>query len=139
MAADDTSTDARSSDSYNLTSGGDPYNLNQTSGVASSSPNQNNGSSTGGSSTTQEKPDKDGLPSFDSGKTYLVKGKTLNQFVKLIKRNRPKTVTGGGIKVSQETQDGTFLAIDAQELVLSVCINGVATSKTFYVKPSSSG
>lgn len=74
------------------------------------------------------------LPTFDPKKSYLVKGNTLNRFKSIMKRNRVRAVSGGGIKIVQETAEGIFTAIDADELVLSVCINGVATSKTFYVK-----
>lgn len=129
-------------DPYDLSTGHDPYNLSGDQSVSQPS----NGSSTGQSSSTGEsgpsskdKSSSDGLPTFDEKKTYLLKGRTLNRIISVIRRNRPRAVSGGGWKIAQETSVGTFGAIDADELTLNVCIKGVSTPKTFYVKRSASG
>jgi len=52
------------------------------------------------------------LPVFQPDKTYWLSGKTLNQIMKAIKRNTPKVVTGGGLKIDHRGDDGTYLNID---------------------------
>ena len=72
------------------------------------------------------------LPQFDDKKVYLVTGKSLNAMTDAIKSNQPKAVSGGGLKVAQKNDQGTFLALDpAKTTTLNVCINGTAVSKTF--------
>ena len=52
------------------------------------------------------------LPVFQPDKVYLLSGKTLNQIMKAIKRNTPKIVTGGGLKIDHIGDDGTYLNVD---------------------------
>lgn len=74
------------------------------------------------------------LPQFDPKKVYLVRGDSLNKIVDAEKMYRPRTVQGGGLKIVSQSDQGTFLALDTSNtLDLVVCINGVATTKTFYV------
>ena len=62
--------------------------------------------------TTGSQPIGPNLPSFDDGKNYILKGSSLNAIVAAIKCNRVKVVEGGGLKVVEITEDGTFLAVD---------------------------
>ncbi len=57
----------------------------------------------------------DNLPTFDNGKTYLLTGETLNLIVAAIRANRVQVVTGGGLKIAAQTDEGAFLAIDGVE------------------------
>lgn len=73
------------------------------------------------------------LPQFDPKKVYLVRGDSLNKIVDTAKMYRPRIVQDGGLKVVSQSDQGTFLATDLKTLDLVVCIDGVATTKTFYV------
>lgn len=141
MPSDDQAQPSSFVEQYGLQGEGGPDTTSQpdqASGQDTSAGAQSGQGTTGsGSPSAKDKADKDGLPAFDPKKTYLVRGDTLNRFATLIKRNKPKAVTGGGVRVAQESQDGTFFAIDADELKLAVCISGVSTTKTFYVKKTS--
>lgn len=78
--------------------------------------------------------DDSGSQQFDANKVYLVRGDTLNSIVAAEKKNQPKVVTGGGLTIVSQSDEGTFLSLDLKTLDLVVCIDGVATTKTFYVK-----
>jgi hypothetical protein len=52
------------------------------------------------------------LPEFDDKKVYLVSGKTLNKLVKQTRMNRARVVEGGGLKIVEQNEHGTFLAVD---------------------------
>lgn len=86
----------------------------------------------------------DALPDFDPKKFYLVSGKTLNEFKKVIRRDRPDVVTGTAIKVASQNDDGTYLSVilpaglsnvsgTVGTLNINVCINNVATPVRFLV------
>ena len=71
------------------------------------------------------------LPQFDASKVYLVKGSSLNAMTAKIKAYRPRVVDGGGLKITSQGADGTFLS--ATILELSVCIGGNVATKKFLV------
>lgn len=81
------------------------------------------------------------LPKFDPKKVYLVKGKTMNDIMATLKTYRPRVVTGGGLKIDSQSEDGTYLSLisagvnlaNIHELNLAVCVNNVSVTHTFLI------
>ncbi len=74
------------------------------------------------------------LPEFEKGKSYILKGETLQQIMDFIRENR--LVLTGNLQYDEVGDDGSKLPL--QTLSLAVCIEG-ATQLVNFVTVSGTG